>query len=638
MSTGDELSGAVIQMGTQVATETLQMIFKILAFLGQTVKEENRLNKQIELEEKKLFMEGKLKGRDLSDIVGGEHSLAELVKTAKGHSEACVPFSDGYTKEEKDFLVSNAKKNYVPIAFQKKNDLYYPVVLQRDKPMLQSFATDLMVQKLAKCEIEKAIKPYKTMGLNKWEVPFMNDYFNKFEVSVQFGQTENGKNFALYSKSDEKVISLARKEFLKHHKEVLDVKIETNEQAYTFKDNKGNELKINKDMLPRQEELAKLIERTLGYEPTKAKMLSARFGESLDEAEKKVFFDKSIIKDFTKFETNIVMQGENPLSRQYDCMRVQPKFDENPKIIFIDEKGNFAILEPERMSNKKMAKILDEELHIKDKKTMDALVQKARLVSLHYNTMEKENKSFSYNLEKSGVYSNPSTKSVDFKIDRESVDKVNVTATATTKDNSTNTTNFTFSLKDKAKSIEELKKYNEKLGLDEFDSNNIAKEVIKRADKQAPQMIQIDSIQAEKYFDSDIPKISTAKATISLGGVEKEISLGDIEKSKSEIIKKFGCDEETATATVEQGRTTMTRPQESKLQEFGYDTEKLEMEDADYLLGEISENHWKIPEGLEPDSYIPFADRTPEIESPKIQLEKDIPDIELDDDNDIGGM
>lgn len=632
MPMSDELTGATLQISTQLASETIQLLFKILGYLSQNHHEKKRADRALELEAEKIH------GRNIADIKGGEHSVKGLIKKAKEYREPCVPFSDGYTKEEKDFLVSNAKKNYVPIAFQEKNGLYYPVVLQRDKQMLQSFATDLMVQKLAKCEIDKANKPFQTMGFNKWEVPFMNDYFNKYEVSAQFGETENGKNFALFNTSDEKLINLARKEFLKQHKEVLDVKIEAKEHTYTLKDNKGNELNINKDFMPTQEELTKLIENTLGYETIKAKLLSARFGETLELDDKKKFFDKSPIKDFSKFETDIVMKGESPYCRPFDCLRVQPKSDEKPKIIFADEKGNFAILEPERMSNTKMKKILDEELHIKDNRITDALISKARLVSLHFNTQEMENKSFHYNLEKSGVYSEPSTKSVDFKIDRESVDKFNVSATATTKDNSENTTNFTFSFKDKVSSVEEIKKYNQKLGLDEYDSNSIATEIVKRAEKQAPQMMQIESIKTEHYFEGDIPKISTAKATVSLGGIEKEISLGDAEKSKSEIMKSFGCDEETATATVEQARNTMTRRQKSKLDEFGYDTEKLSTEDADFLLDNISNNNWSVPKGLEPDSYIPFADRTPEIEAPKIELGKDIPDIELDDDMDMGGM
>ena len=50
--------------------------------------------------------------------------------------------------------------------------------------------------------------------------------------------------------------------------------------------------------------------------------------------------------------------------------------------------------------------------------------------------------------------------------------------------------------------------------------------------------------------------------------------------------------------------------QESKLQEFGYDTENMSRKDADYLLDKISRNHWEVPNEISPDKYTPFAERS----------------------------
>ena len=74
-------------------------------------------------------------------------------------------------------------------------------------------------------------------------------------------------------------------------------------------------------------------------------------------------------------------------------------------------------------------------------------------------------------------------------------------------------------------------------------------------------------------------------------------------------METFGVDAETAEAAIDSGTTSMTIKQESKLQEFGYDTENFTRKDADYLLDRISKNNWTVPEDIQPAVYMPFAER-----------------------------
>jgi len=171
--------------------------------------------------------------------------------------------------------------------------------------------------------------------------------------------------------------------------------------------------------------------------------------------------------------------------------------------------------------------------------------------------------------------------------------------------------------------MEKLKLTYMEQGIGENTALRMAKECIKRANNQsADKVVQIEAVRAEKYFDSDISKVKTAELDLAMGDKHKLISLADEAKAKADIMDAFGIDEEAAEATIQTGARDMSEKQMSKLQEFGYDTNKLDVYDADYLLDRISSNKWKVPPDIRPSVYVPKAEsvKVPEIELPEIEL------------------
>ena len=119
----------------------------------------------------------------------------------------------------------------------------------------------------------------------------------------------------------------------------------------------------------------------------------------------------------------------------------------------------------------------------------------------------------------------------------------------------------------------------------------------------------VEEVKAEKFFDSDIPRTLTAEMALNYGDKSATVKLSDTEKAKKEIMDSLGLNEEMAETAIDSGTTAMSFKQESKLQEFGFDTENLTRKDADYLLDKISKNHWEVPSDIKPSDYVPFADR-----------------------------
>lgn len=627
MAMGDEVTSATLNVGMHFATKTIDVIAKLITSLAHIVQDSHRASLARQNSRQNVT------SKDIS-LGGGEVELTELIKNAKKNRDTVIPIKDGLTENDRKFVLSKAKQYNLPVAFEKKEGLYYPIISGQDKEMYKHICTDLIRNKLADNAETKA---YSNFGLQDWEVPFTNEIFNKYNVSAQFGKTADGQSFCLYNNADEAIVKIARNEFKRMHEEVKTISIDDDADYIALTDKNGHKVSVVKSDLPTYDELTELIQTKFNYDETKAKLLAARLGESLSDEDKTEFFNEDIRSKFSSIKTECVLEGESVLAKPYNCYRVKPKTDDIPRIIFVDDKNNFVTLQPERMNNERMKALIGQELGIKDERIANALVDKARAVSHYYNSVENsENKNYSYDIEKNGNYSykgivkaNVSETvhipyKVDNRIERNGKDTFTVSADFhrySDENSIEKSLPLTLSLTDKATAVEELKSLYTKQGIGEYTAAQMAKECIKRAENQsADNVVQLESIKAEKFFDSDISSIKSAELELAMGDKKKIVSLADAATAKNDIMETFGVSDEEAEAVIETGTREMSDKQRSKLQEFGYDVDKLDVYDADYLLDNISKNHWQVPAEISPEVYVPKAEsvEVPEIELPEL--------------------
>ena len=638
MSMSDELAGATLNIGEKAVTATLDvsvktvdLISKLLHDLFQSMEERNRLKTEKKIADMKMKAEYGVSFSDMTGIKSGEVSTKKLINNAKETFNSIVYLNDGINDADKKFITEKTKKYGIPVAFRESNGMNYAMIRECDKSTYQQICTEMIEHKIAQPD-----KAYHNFLCQQWEMPYLSNELNRFNLGAQFGTTKDGKTFCIYRKEDEQAVRIAHGEYLRKHNEVVkDIMIENN----VMTDKNGHQV-IFDEGTP-HDELVDKIRREFNFDKNKAEMLCARFAtEYLNNEQRKEFFADNIQKQFSKIQNNVKVKDENVLCTPYTCLRVKPKTDEVNKIIYMDKNGNFAILHPEKQSNRQMRKILTEELHITDKATLDALIEKCRSVANYYNKEEKiANKSHSKEFSTSDFnMSDPESMKNLRRVDEKGniltkkipVNSIDTDIIRNDKDNFTVFTQdfydeydengdeishsekqeLKLSFNNKQAALEQLKDMYVKQGASEKTASEMAKSVFEKASAQnAEQIVDIEEVKAEKYFDSDIPRTSTAEMALSYGDKSATVKLDDTEKSKKEIMDSLGVDEETAEAALDSGTTSMTFKQESKLQEFGFDTENLTRKDADYLLDRISKNNWKVLEDIKPSVYVPFAER-----------------------------
>ena len=638
MSMSDELAGATLNVGEKavsatidLSVKTVDLIAKLLHSIFKEMEERNRLKSEKQIADMKMKAEYGVSSSDMTNIKSGEVSTNKLIKNAKETFNSVVYLNDGVNEADKKFITQKAKEYGIPVAFREMNNTNYAMIRECDKNTYQQICTEMIEHKISQPD-----KAYHNFLCQKWEMPYLSNELNRFNLGAQFGTTKDGKTFCIYRKEDEQAVRIAHGEYLRKHNEIVhDIKFDDN----IIRDNNGHECVYEKGMS--HSELAERVREKFNFDNTKTEMLCARFGmEKLTGEERKEFFDDNVQRQFSKIQNNINVKEESPYCTPYTCLRVKPKTDEVNKIIYMDKNGNFAILHPEKQSNKSMKKILNEELHITDKKTLDALIDKCRSVSNYYNAEEKiANKSHSkefstadFNMSDPEQMKNMRrvddngsilTKklpviSIDTDITRNDKNNFKVLSEAfyNEYDESGNEISHSekkelvLSFDNKLTAMEQLRDLYVKQGASQETASEMAKTVYEKAEAQnAEQIVNIEEVKAEKFFDSDIPRTSTAEMALNYGDKSATVKLSDTEKAKKEIMDSLGLNEEMAEAAIDSGTTAMSFKQESKLQEFGFDTENLTRKDADYLLDKISKNHWEVPSDIKPSDYVPFTDR-----------------------------
>lgn len=626
MSMSDEVAGATLQVSMHVAEKAVDIAAKtakdimdaIAKLLQALIAKRNGNSKD------------KVSKTDLTDIKPGEVKVKDLITNAKKNGDSIATSNHGLTAADKKYIAKKAKEYGIPIAFTGDNgkDNRYAAVRKNDLPILERICTDMMKDKLA--ERPQELGNFK---VQEWEMPFITSELNKHDLSAQFGKTESGEHFCLYEKADEKAIMIARSEFVRKSDEVKkELSMDRDENGFlTIKDlRSGREISFETDSLPSREELSEQMQSQFGYDKNKADIACARFGEEqLQGAEKQKFFSNDPQQKFSKVDTNINLEGESVLVKSYTCWRVTPKQDNVPRLVFQNADGKFAVLNPEKQTKKAMRDVLSEQLGITDKKTLDALADKAVRVTDYYQRQNEENFSHNYTFEKKDFLTdrpeemdgmlrtdengNTFTKalpvnSISNSIERTGQDSFTVASsleivekdqngeTHSSFDNRT----LVLSFSDKKNSVSELTEMYRKQGVPEHIAKPMAQDVFAKAQAQSPEkVLHIEEIHAETPTNSTAAETQTEIfMTVKFGNKMEKVNVTDPEKAIAEISEKFDVGEEAAAILMDRAAESISDEAENQEEvemsdisdsEHTSEVEKIKLEELDALKEEKPE-------------------------------------------------
>ena len=602
----DEITSATLQMtgkAVEVASLAVQKNIEIIAMLLKELAQAAERHRQRQ-NEKKTSKNQNVTSNDLTDIKPGAVSMKELMKSAKANKDTISFSEQGITKDDMKYLSKKAKEYQIPIAFtgDKGKDNVYANVRSSDLPAFQHICTEMMKDKLA--ERPQQMGNFKVQD---WEMPFITHELNKHDLAASFGKTKDENCICLFEKKDEKAILIARDEFVRKCKDIeKELQIGKDDKGFYSIENRLTGQKITFDQVPSKEELADMMQNRFGYDENKAAMASAKFGEeTLTGADKMKYFSKDPQNAFSKIHANVELKGESIYAKDYSCWYLKTKADKMPKVVYQDKNGNFAVLQPEKMTKRKMAVILDQHLGLKDKAVASALIEKAEKVSDFYESNVTENLNHSLEFNESDISPEKARTFVDEKhavhqiipqkadtaIERNGQDSFTVKSTVTGMDHIytmdgkhedeplSDAKELKLSFSDKRSALQELSAMYKEQGLPDDAAEQMAKDVFEKAENQSSEKtLHIEEVREETKGGN---KETTVK--ITSGEQTEEIDMSDHDKAIDEISEKFNVDTETAAQTIE-------RAEEAASEEIPEENENMPSEINSELEKTATEN------------------------------------------------
>ncbi len=554
MNMSEDVAGATLQVTSKVAEVGSHAVTKVIDLIAKlfdawmSVKRSSAAAKS-----------QKVKSTDLTNIKPGAVSIKSLVQSARASGDQVVFSEQGVTKSDKAYIAEKARKFGIPVAFVQADgkDNIFVQVRKSDLPVFQKICTDRIKDKLA--ERPQTLGNFKVQA---WEMPFLTNELNHYDLAASFGVTRDGERFCLYEKADEKAILIAREEFHRKCEDVeQDLFFSKGEDGFYTLKSESTGMEISFDELPSREELATQIGEKFGYDENKAKIACAKFAEEMLNAEDKTqFFSEDPQQEFSSISGNISVEGEDVRCKAYTCWHVTPKADEMPRIVFRDADGKFAVLSPETQSAKQMQAVLRESLGVEDAATLAALTDKAQKVS--DSSIAQVNMTLDADFDRSSfdmtdpavvegmrrtdaehIYTKTQpVDSVHNEIERTGKYTFTVKSAANatefdengTEYRSTDSRELVLSFSDKKNAIAELKDLYKAQGIPDHAAIAMAKDVFARAKAQPPErIVLLEEVRAE-----------TIK--VSYGGRTAHIPVADKGKAVSDICRKFGVSKEVA--------------------------------------------------------------------------------------------
>jgi len=534
----EDVTGVVIGISSKVAETGIDTGIKVV---DHVVEDVGKLLKAIFSGEKGRGNANKdkaddIKSSDITDLKSGEVPIEELLSNAKKNADD-VKITDSISESNKKFITHEAKRFGIPIAFESNpdGDSFRANVRESDYTIFKKIYTDAINESL-----KTRPQEFDNIKVNRGNIEGIQHELSANNINVMWGKTKYNECFMLFEKADKKLIELVKSQYDSKFKSVKnDLTITKSDESgiFTLKDEKSGK-EISFSDIPSRNELSEIIQKELNYDENKALIACDKFGEGqLDGDVKRKFFSDNPQQNFAKVENHVELANENPYTKNYTCLRIIPKGDEVPRLVYRDDTNeNYVVLQPQKTSRAKMAEAIREHLKISDEKTIEALVDKAEKVNDYYAKQDMEN--FTH------VRDVPNKVKVDSNIER--LDKVNFKVTSSTlHENSEKALVLSFS--DKKKALIELQELYEGHGVPGDEAKEIAKEVFAKAKKQsAEKVLQIEEVRIEQV---DVEIKTTA--TFNYNGKVEEIDVTERKAAVEELKTKFDISEESAVTFVD---------------------------------------------------------------------------------------
>jgi hypothetical protein len=589
MNMSDDVSGAVVGISTQVAQKGIETGGKVIDKTIDTIAK--LLNY--------LFTRNAAakaaKSSDMTDIKPGEAEVGELLDNARKNGDTLVS-TDGYSKTDMKFIAKKASEYGILVAFtnKKDGDNICAHIRGSDKAIFENICTEMLRGK-----IDARPQELDNFKADRWQIEGIQRELSKHDLNANWGKTKDGEYFCLFEKTDGKAIKMARGEFVRKCNEVeKDFSIEKGDDGfYTLKDGKSGK-EITFDELPSKSELSTALQDKFGYDENKAEIACAKFGEeNLNGDAKRKFFSDNPQNEFSKIDSHIELEGESILAKDYTCLRVSPKADGVPRIVFKDKDNNFAVLNPEKMSRAEMSETIRSSLGIEDEKAINALVDKADKANDYYQKQSIENFSLSREFKQSdfsdealqkssqhgGVERELPVSKIETSVERLNKENFSVVSSARYVEHKDGVINgvtntaplLVLSFSDKKNALFEIQKMYESQGVPADIAKQSAKETFSKAQAQsAEKVLHIEEIKADKQS-------AAAVMTVRYSGKVEEINIEDREKTAAEIGEKFDVSETQAKKLTEKANEIMaTERQKDILEKRGVDTKGMTAYDA----------------------------------------------------------
>ena len=567
MNMSDDVSGAVVgisssvaQKGVEVTTHVTDKVIDAIAKLIQAMS-----NKELGRSKNK-----EVTSSDMTDIEPGKVGIKELLVNARKTGDSVIT-TDGYSKADMKNITKKANEYGIPIAFtgEENKDNITAHVRQSDKAIFEQICTENMRDKIATRPQE-----LDNFKVDKWEIEGIHRELRKHDLNANWGKTKDGDYFCLFEKADKKAVLMAKSEFNRKCGEVENNLTITKGEEYasfTLKDEKSGK-EISLIDIPTKKELSEMLQKDFDYDENKANIACGKFGESqLDGDIKRKFFAGSLRDDFSDIQTHVELKGENILVKDYDCLRVTPKTDGVPYIVFKDEHNNFAVLRPEKMTKAQMAVVIRESLNIEDEKTVTALAEKADKLGDYYS--KQNTKNVTHSVEFDNTAENKKFDNVSDDVENSiwtkrgkvanSIERLNkgefrVSSAADVQsgksDSIISTKSLVLSFSNKRAALAELQQMYESQGVPADVAKQSAKEVFKKAQAQsAEKIIQIEEVRADN---------NTSNMTVRHGSQVEKIDITERDKAVEELGEKFGVTEKEAETLLEKAQEKIDESKE----------------------------------------------------------------------------
>lgn len=559
MNMSDDIAGAVINVSAKTVGEAAHATRSIIEALIRLMRiyEDNRLRSDITNQE--LIKSGKI-------------STKALIEHCRKTHEQLISSEQAITKQDASLLAARAKRCGIPIAFHRERgkDNIYVSLRQSDLPIYKQLTTEIIKEKLQ-------TKPQElgNFKCKEWEIPFINAELKKYDLSAQFAETINGEFIAIYESSDSKAIEIARSEFVRKAHEIEDnMDFSKDDEGYYIVKDKLSGKIITFDDTADKNTVSRKMRTEFGFDENKANIAAQKFGKEMFSGETKAkYFSDDPMSEFT-YVSKVSWDSESVLAKAYDCYYVTPKEDGISRVVYKNNEGVLAVLNPPRMTKAHMREILEKELGIKDHKEQEALIVKAEYVSkanakyrnimgvnedihVHEVTFDKT----AFDMKDPDVTSsmlrtdeNGNTLTKTQPIDRISTEitrkdknsfEINSTAIATETDQNgqqhsvTQMQQMILSFSNKKSALEKLKKLYISQGASEAYAKDMAKKVYKKAELQnAAPVIAIE-------------KTKNTTITFLNGNKKLEISSVDRNEAINVLSEEYGISKEDAAVIID---------------------------------------------------------------------------------------